>query len=144
MRMLWVMMGMFVPFVAPSLTLKRCPCVTSVNCNIVRIAFMHLKGGGGHRPNSSCQLHSNCTLPTVAVARMICNCRLLLCRFTALPTIPNRFYTHLSHYPVASISIKQGTATGGGGFWHKASVSEATGGGGRRDPLTRWSLAVVF
>ena len=26
---------MFVPFVAPSLTLKRCPCVTSVNCNIV-------------------------------------------------------------------------------------------------------------
>ena len=32
MRVLWVMMGMFVPFVAPSLTLKRCPCVTSVNC----------------------------------------------------------------------------------------------------------------
>ena len=31
MRMLWVMMGMFVPCVAPSLTLKRCPCVTSVN-----------------------------------------------------------------------------------------------------------------
>ena len=41
MRMLWVMMGMFVPFVAPSLTLKRCPCVTSVNCNIVRIALTH-------------------------------------------------------------------------------------------------------
>ena len=39
MRMLWVMMGMFVPFVAPSLTLKRFPCVTSVNCNIVRIAL---------------------------------------------------------------------------------------------------------
>ena len=39
MRMLWVRMGMFVPFVAPSLTLKRCPCVTSVNCNIVRIAL---------------------------------------------------------------------------------------------------------
>ena len=37
MRMLWVMMGMFVPFVAPSLTLRRCPCVTSVSCNIVRI-----------------------------------------------------------------------------------------------------------
>ena len=35
MRMLWVMMGMFVPFVAP----RRCPCVTSVNCNIVRIAL---------------------------------------------------------------------------------------------------------
>ena len=30
MRMLWVMMVMFVPFVAPSLTLKRCLCVTSV------------------------------------------------------------------------------------------------------------------
>ena len=27
MRMLWVMMGMYVPFVAPSLTLRRCPCV---------------------------------------------------------------------------------------------------------------------
>ena len=31
MKMLWVMMGMYVPFVAPSLTVKRCPCVTSVN-----------------------------------------------------------------------------------------------------------------
>ena len=41
MWMLWVMMGMYVPFVAPSLTLKRCPCVTSVNCNIVRIALTH-------------------------------------------------------------------------------------------------------
>ena len=38
MKMLWVMMGMFVPFVAPSVTLKRCP---SVNCNIVRIALTH-------------------------------------------------------------------------------------------------------
>ena len=35
MRMLWVMMGMYVPFVAPSLSLKRCPCVTSVNCNCI-------------------------------------------------------------------------------------------------------------
>ena len=34
MRMLWVMMGMYVPFVAPSLTLKRCPCVTSVKCEL--------------------------------------------------------------------------------------------------------------
>ena len=41
MRMLWVMMGMYMPFVAPSLTPKRCPCVTSVNCNIVRIALTH-------------------------------------------------------------------------------------------------------
>ena len=41
MRMLWVMMGMFVPFVTPSVTLKRCPCVTSVNCNIVQIALTH-------------------------------------------------------------------------------------------------------
>ena len=41
MRMLRVLMGMYVPFVAPSLTLKRCPCVTSVNCNIVRIALTH-------------------------------------------------------------------------------------------------------
>ena len=41
MRMWWVVMGMYVPFVAPSLTLKRCPCVTSVNCNIVRIALTH-------------------------------------------------------------------------------------------------------
>ena len=38
MRMLWMKMGMYVPFVAPSLTLRRCPCVTSVSCNIVRIA----------------------------------------------------------------------------------------------------------
>ena len=43
MRMLWVMMGMYVPFVAPSLTLKSCPCVTSVNCNIVRIALTHTR-----------------------------------------------------------------------------------------------------
>ena len=41
MRMLWVMMGMYVRFVAPSLTLKRCPCVTSVNRNVVRIALTH-------------------------------------------------------------------------------------------------------
>ena len=34
MRLLWVMMGMYVPFVAPSLTLRRCSCVTSGNCNI--------------------------------------------------------------------------------------------------------------
>ena len=41
MRMFWVVMGMYVPFVAPSLTLRRCPCVASVNCNIVRIALTH-------------------------------------------------------------------------------------------------------
>ena len=41
MRMLRVMMGMYVPFVAPSPTLKRCPCGTSVKCNIVRIALAH-------------------------------------------------------------------------------------------------------
>ena len=41
MRMLWVMMGMFVLFVAPSLTLKRCLCVTSVKCNIEWIALTH-------------------------------------------------------------------------------------------------------
>ena len=39
MRMLSMMVGMFVPFVAPSLTLKRCLCVTSVISNIVRIAL---------------------------------------------------------------------------------------------------------
>ena len=42
MRMLWVTMGMYVPFVAPSLTLRRCPYVTSVRCNIVRIALTHI------------------------------------------------------------------------------------------------------
>ena len=41
-RMLWVTMGMYVPFVAPSLTLRRCPCVTSVSCNIVRIALTRI------------------------------------------------------------------------------------------------------
>ena len=41
MRMLLVMMGMFVPFLAPGLILRRCPSVTSVNCNIVRIALTH-------------------------------------------------------------------------------------------------------
>ena len=44
MRMLSVTMGMYVPFVVPSLTPRRCPCVTSVNCNIVRIAFELLSG----------------------------------------------------------------------------------------------------
>ena len=42
MTMWWVTMGMYVPFVAPSLTLRRCPCVTSVRCNIVRIALAHI------------------------------------------------------------------------------------------------------
>ena len=42
MRMLWMMMGMYVLFVAPNLTLRRCPCVTSVSCNIVRIALTHI------------------------------------------------------------------------------------------------------
>ena len=42
MRMLWVTMGMYVPFVAPSLTLRRCPCVTNISCNIVRIALTHI------------------------------------------------------------------------------------------------------
>ena len=41
MRMLWVMMGICVSFVAPRLTLKRCPCVTSLNSNIVQIALTH-------------------------------------------------------------------------------------------------------
>ena len=38
MRMWWVTVGMYVPFVASSLTRRRCPCVTSVGCNIVPIA----------------------------------------------------------------------------------------------------------
>ena len=42
MMMLWVTMGMYVPFVAPSLTLRRCSCVTSVSCNIVRIALTRI------------------------------------------------------------------------------------------------------
>ena len=42
MRMLWVTMGMYVPFVAPSLTLRRCPCVTKVSWNIVQIALTHI------------------------------------------------------------------------------------------------------
>ena len=41
-RMLWVMMGMYVPFVAPSLTLRRCPCVKSISCNIVQIALTRI------------------------------------------------------------------------------------------------------
>ena len=42
MRMLWVTMGMYVPFVAPSLTLRICPCVTSASCNIVQIALTRI------------------------------------------------------------------------------------------------------
>ena len=42
MRMLYVTMGMYVPFVAPSLTLRRCPCVASVSCKIVRIALTRI------------------------------------------------------------------------------------------------------
>ena len=42
MRMLCVAMGMHMPFVAPSPTLRRCQCVTSVNWNIVRIALTHI------------------------------------------------------------------------------------------------------
>ena len=39
MRMLWVTIPMYVSFIAPSLTLRKCPCVTSVSYNIVRIAL---------------------------------------------------------------------------------------------------------
>ena len=42
MRMLWVTMGTYVPFVAPGLTLRRCPCVKSVSCNIVKIALTRI------------------------------------------------------------------------------------------------------
>ena len=42
MRMLWVTMGMCMTFVAPSLTMRRCPCVTSFSYNIVRIAVTRL------------------------------------------------------------------------------------------------------
>ena len=42
MRMLWVTMGMYVPFVAPSMTLRRCPCVKSGSCNIVQIALTRI------------------------------------------------------------------------------------------------------
>ena len=34
-RMLWVMMGMCVRFDAPSVTVRSCPCVTSVSYTIV-------------------------------------------------------------------------------------------------------------
>ena len=36
MRILWVTMGMYVPFVAPSLTLMSM-CVTSVSSNVVHV-----------------------------------------------------------------------------------------------------------
>ena len=36
MGMLWVTMGMYVPFVAPSFALRRCPCM------VVRIALTHI------------------------------------------------------------------------------------------------------
>ena len=42
MRMLRVTTGMYAAFVAPSLTFRRCPCVTSVSCNVVRIALVHI------------------------------------------------------------------------------------------------------
>ena len=42
MSILWVTMGMCVPFVAPSLTLTRCACVTSVSYNIAQIALTHI------------------------------------------------------------------------------------------------------
>ena len=41
MRMLWVMMGMYVAFVAPNLPPEKMPCVTSVHYNVVRIASTH-------------------------------------------------------------------------------------------------------
>ena len=34
MMRMWVTMGMYVSFAAPSLTLRRCPCVICVSCNI--------------------------------------------------------------------------------------------------------------
>ena len=34
-----VTIGMYVSFIAPSLTLRRCPSVTSVGCNILRVAL---------------------------------------------------------------------------------------------------------
>ena len=42
MRMLWVMIYMYVSFVAPSLMLRRCACVTSVGFNIVWMTSIHV------------------------------------------------------------------------------------------------------
>ena len=53
MRMWWVTLRMYVPFVAPSVTLRRCPCVTSVSCNIVRIALTSLHATMSRCFNSS-------------------------------------------------------------------------------------------
>ena len=43
MRILWVTTVMYVPFFTPSLKLRRCPCVTSVRYNIVRIALVRIQ-----------------------------------------------------------------------------------------------------
>ena len=39
LRMLWVTMGMYVPFLAQSLTLRPCPCVETFRCNPIWNAF---------------------------------------------------------------------------------------------------------
>ena len=67
-RMLWVMMGMYVPFVAPSVTLKRCLCMTSVKCNIVRIALTHTHTHTGVL-FGACQLVTLHTQPKAKQAR---------------------------------------------------------------------------
>ena len=41
MRMFWVTMVVYVPFVAINLNPKRCPCLIGVSHNIVRIALIH-------------------------------------------------------------------------------------------------------
>ena len=62
MRMLWVAMGMYVPIVAPSLTLRRCPCVTSVSCNIVRLALtrIHVTVSQSFNPAMCHVVHTSC------------------------------------------------------------------------------------
>ena len=60
MRMLWVTMGMYVPFVAPSMTLRRCPCVTSVSCQFAWIALTRIHVSMSRCFNSatmSCRAH---------------------------------------------------------------------------------------
>ena len=50
-RMLWVMMEMYMPFVAPSLTLYVCSCL-----------WRYYRS---HSPNEDCSLHLQCLCPAI-------------------------------------------------------------------------------
>ena len=98
--MLWVMMGMYVPFVAPSLTLRRCLCVTSSGptIGILRCSMtFHFKVGSSKEGNG--RFYISFSVPFVAPSLTLRRC---LCVTRSGPTIGILRCSMTFHFKVGS------------------------------------------